>query len=174
MSCVRPSVKLSTLCSTQEDGESYGAVLGNKSFPRNPGRIPNAGSQLDSFPCGENQRKRGVNEAVRFLCISCAGYSTQTKHQRLRSTFLLWFQSSLQWKFLVFMQPHVNVCCKNHAAPAFASGFLFLALKSQLFSNTDSNVLLIILTKVGSCVKYILYYNRWNQLDSYSFQKYNH
>lgn len=49
MSCVRPSVKLSTLCSTQEDEERYGAVLGKKSFPRNPGRTPSVGSQLDSF-----------------------------------------------------------------------------------------------------------------------------
>lgn len=106
---------------------------------------------------------RGNEEAERILCFHCGDYSTQTKYQRLRSTFLLWFQSSLQWKFLVFMQPHVNVCFRNHAAPVLASGFPFLALKSQLFSSENSNVLLIILAKVGFCVKYILHYNPWNQ-----------
>lgn len=142
-----------------------GLVLfsGTKRFPRNPGRFPNGGCELDSFPCKENQGKRGVNEAERILGFHCGDYSTQTKHQRLWSTFLLWFHSSLQWKFLVFIQPHVNVCFRNHAAPVLASGFPFLALKSQLFSSENSNDLLIILAKVGFCVKYILYYNPWNQ-----------
>lgn len=168
---MRPLVKLSTLCSTEKDGERSGAVWGTKRFPRNPGRFPNGGCELDSFPCRENQGKWGVNEAERILCFHCGDYSTQTKHQRLRSTFLLWFQSSLQWKFLVFMQPHVNVCCRNHAAPVLASGFPFLVLKSQLFSSENFNVLLIILAKVGFCVKYILYYNPWNQPVFIKFSK---
>lgn len=57
--------QISTLCSTQEDGERSGAILKSKRFPRNPEEIPNVGCKLDSFPCREKsggKRSEGISE----------------------------------------------------------------------------------------------------------------
>lgn len=168
LSCVWPLVKLSTLCSTEEDGERSGAVLGTKRFPRNPERFPNGGCELDSFPCRENQGKWGVNEAERILCFHCGDYSTQTA-AAVHISSLIPILSSVE---ILSVHATTRECVlQESCSPCPCPGFPFLVLKSQLFSSENFNDLLIILAKVGFCVKYILYYNPWNQPVFIKFSK---